>query len=68
MEELLRKFEIKTRTVAETTDEQIKALAASFYPTIRAYYDTEEGRKMFEEFMDAQNVVGRLLNVSHILL
>ena len=52
----MRKFEIKTSTVAETTDEQIKALAASFYPTIRAYYDTEEGRKMFEEFMDAQNV------------
>lgn len=54
----MRKFEIKTSTVAETTDEQIKALAASFYPTIRAYYDTEEGRKMFEEFMDAQNVGG----------
>ena len=52
----MRKFEIKTSTVAETTDEQIKALAASFYPTIRAYYDTEEGRKMFEEFMGAQNV------------
>ena len=52
----MRKFEIRTSTVAETTDEQIKALAASFYPTIRAYYDTEEGRKMFEEFMDAQNV------------
>ncbi len=56
MEELLRKYEIKTSTVAETTDEQIRALAASFYPTIKAYYDTEEGRKMFEEFMDAQNV------------
>ena len=56
MEELLRKFEIKTSTVAETTDEQIRALAVSFYPTIRACYDTEEGRKMFEEFMDAQNV------------
>ena len=55
----MRKFEIKTSTVAETTDEQIKALAASFYPTIRAYYDTEEGRKMFEEFMDAQNVVDK---------
>ena len=56
MEELLRKFEIKTTTVVETTDEQIRALAASFYPTIKAYYDTEEGRKMFEEFMDARNV------------
>ena len=52
----MRKFEIRTSTVGETTDEQIRALAASFYPTIRAYYDTEEGRKMFEEFMDAQNV------------
>jgi len=56
MEELLRIFEIKTTTVVETTDEQIRALAASFYPTIKAYYDTEEGRKMFEKFMDAQNV------------
>ena len=52
----MRKFEIKTTTVVETTDEQIRALAASFYPTIKAYYDTEEGRKMFEEFMDARNV------------
>ena len=55
MEELLRKFEIKTSTVAETTDEQIKALAASFYPTIRAYYDTEEGKKMFEDYMNEVN-------------
>ncbi len=47
---------LRSCTVAETTDEQIRALAASFYPTIRAYYDTEEGKKMFEEFMDAQNV------------
>ena len=52
----MRKFEIKTSTVAETTDEQIKALVNNFYPTILAYYDTEEGRKMFEKFMDAQNV------------
>ena len=52
----MRSYEVRTSTVAETTDEQIRALAASFYPTIRAYYDTEEGRKMFEEFMDAQNV------------
>ena len=56
MEAYLRSYEVRTSTVAETTDEQIRALAASFYPTIRAYYDTEEGRKMFEEFMDAQNV------------
>ena len=52
----MRKFEIKTSTVAETTDEQIRTLAVSFYPTIKAYYDTEDGRKMFEKFMDAQNV------------
>ena len=52
----MRSYEVRTSTVAETTDEQIRALAASFYPTIKAYYDTEEGRKMFEEFMDAQNV------------
>ena len=51
----MRKFEIKTSTVAETTDEQIKALAASFYPTIRAYYDTEEGIKMFEDYMNEVN-------------
>ena len=56
MEAYLRSYEVRTSTVAETTDEQIRALAASFYPTIKAYYDTEEGRKMFEEFMDAQNV------------
>ena len=52
----MRSYEVRTSTVAETTDEQIRALAASFYPTIRAYYDTEEGKKMFEEFMVAQNV------------
>ena len=52
----MRRYEVRTIAVEETTDEQIKALAASFYPTIRAYYDTEEGKKMFEEFMDAQNV------------
>ena len=52
----MRSYEVRTSTVAETTDEQIRALAASFYPTIRAYYDTEEGKKMFEEYMDAQNV------------
>lgn len=52
----MRSYEVRTSTVAETTDEQIRALAASFYPTIRAYYDTEKGKKMFEEFMDAQNV------------
>ena len=52
----MRSYEVRTSTVVETTDEQIRALAASFYPTIRAYYDTEEGEKMFEEFMDAQNV------------
>ena len=52
----MRSYEVRTSTVAETTDEQIRALAASFYPTIRAYYDIEEGKKMFEEFMDAQNV------------
>ena len=52
----MRSYEVRTSTVAETTDEQIRALAACFYPTIRAYYDTEEGKKMFEEFMDAQNV------------
>ncbi len=52
----MRSYEVRTSTVAETTDEQIRALAASFYPTIRAYYDTEEGKKMFEEFTDAQNV------------
>ena len=51
----MRRYEVRTTAVEETTDEQIKVLAASFYPTIRAYYDTEEGRKMFEEFMDAQN-------------
>ena len=56
MEAYLRSYEVRTSTVAETTDEQIRALAASFYPTIRAYYDTEEGKKMFEEFMNVQNV------------
>ena len=33
----MRRYEIRTSTVAETTDEQIKALAASFYPTIKAF-------------------------------
>ena len=51
----MRRYEVRTTAVEETTDEQIKVLAASFYPTIRAYYDTEEGRKMFEEFMNEVN-------------
>ena len=55
MEAYLRSYEVRTSTVAETTDEQIRALAASFYPTIRAYYDTEEGKKMFEDYMNEVN-------------
>ncbi|MBO6229710.1 MAG: hypothetical protein J6O50_04015 [Ruminiclostridium sp.] len=51
----MRRYEVRTTAVEETTDEQIKVLAASFCPTIRAYYDTEEGRKMFEEFMNEVN-------------
>ena len=51
----MRSYEVRTSTVAETTDEQIRALAASFYPTIRAYYDTEEGKKMSEDYMNEVN-------------
>ena len=51
----MRRYEIRTSTVAETTDEQIKALAASFYPTIKAFYNTDDGRKMFEEYMNEVN-------------
>ena len=48
----MRRYEVRTTTVEETTDEQIKALAASFYPTIRAYYDTEEGKKKEKRLKD----------------
>lgn len=51
----MRRYEIRTTAVAETTDEQIKALAASFYPTIKAFYNTDEGRKMFEDYMNEVN-------------
>ncbi len=51
----MRRYEIRTSTVEETTDEQIKALAASFYPTIKAFFNTDEGRKMFEDYMDEVN-------------
>ena len=51
----MRRYEVRTSTVAETTDEQIKALAASFYPTIKAFYNTDEGRKMFEDYMNEVN-------------
>ena len=51
----MRRYEIRTSTVAETTDEQSKALAASFYPTIKAFYNTDEGRKMFEDYMNEVN-------------
>ena len=51
----MRRYEIRTSTVAETTDEQIRALAASFYPTIKAFYNTDEGRKMFEDYMNEVN-------------
>ena len=51
----MRRYEIRTSTVAETTDEQIKAFAASFYPTIKAFYNTDEGRKMFEDYMNEVN-------------
>ncbi|MBO6229698.1 MAG: hypothetical protein J6O50_03955 [Ruminiclostridium sp.] len=51
----MRRYEVRTSTVAETTDEQIKALAASFYPTIKAFYNTDEGRKMFEHYMNEVN-------------
>ncbi len=51
----MRSYEVRTSTVAETTDEQIRALAASFYPTIKAFYNTDEGRKMFEDYMNEVN-------------
>ena len=51
----MRSYEVRTSTVAETTDEQIRALAASFYPMIKAFYNTDEGRKMFEDYMNEVN-------------
>ena len=35
-------------------DEQLRLLAASFLPTIREFYKTEQGKKLWEEHLKEQ--------------
>ena len=34
------------------TQQQIDSLAASFYPTIKAYFASEEGRAEYQKYLD----------------
>ena len=36
------------------TDEQLRMLAASFLPVIREFYKTEQGKKLWEEYLKEQ--------------
>ena len=35
-------------------DEQLELLAASFLPVIREFYKTEQGKKLWEEYLKEQ--------------
>lgn len=37
------------------TDEQLEAIARSFYPAIRAFFESEKGQREFEEWKKKQN-------------
>lgn len=34
------------------TQQQIDSLAASFYPTIKAYFESEQGRAEYQKYLD----------------
>lgn len=34
------------------TQQQINSLAASFYPTIKAYFESEQGRAEYQKYLD----------------
>ena len=39
-------------TKTEFTQQQIEMLAASFYPVIKAYFESEEGKAEYQKYLD----------------
>lgn len=39
-------------TKTESTQQQIEMLAASFYPVIKAYFESEEGKAEYQKYYD----------------
>jgi hypothetical protein len=48
----MKKYEFNNTT--ELPDHEIETLARCFLPCIREYYETEDGRKAFEEWEQAR--------------
>ena len=38
------------------TQQQINSLAASFYPTIKAYFESEQGKAEYHKYLDEKAV------------
>ena len=49
---------LKTKT--DFTQQQIEMLAASFYPVIKAYFESEEGKAEYQKYLDKKADVARL--------
>ena len=41
------------------TQQQIDSLAASFYPTIKAYFASEEGRAEYQKYLDKKSEIAK---------
>ena len=46
-------------TKTEFTQQQIEMLAASFYPVIKAYFESEEGKAKYQKYLDKKADVAR---------
>ena len=46
-------------TKTEFTQQQIEMLAASFYPVIKAYFESEEGKAEYQNYLDKKADVAR---------
>ena len=41
------------------TQQQIDLLAASFYPTIKAYFESEEGKAEYQKYLDEKAALAK---------
>ena len=46
-------------TKTEFTQQQIEMLSASFYPVIKAYFESEEGKAEYQKYLDKKADVAR---------
>ena len=52
-------------TKTEFTQQQIEMLSASFYPVIKAYFESEEGKAEYQKYLDKKADSARLANDSN---